>query len=142
MRKSAKMQKHFRYSSAMQCDSNFDSIFASHLHFTLFRTFPHFSHFCTFFAYIAHFSRTSHNFFGEISTKRWKKCENVKKWENVQCECEMQMQCENSAIQCNELLQKVRMRMQCKNVFVLPSLVVTGSTPALGIFFLALGSFL
>ncbi len=38
LRKNARMQKFFCYSSAMRCDANFDSIYASHSHVALFRT--------------------------------------------------------------------------------------------------------
>jgi hypothetical protein len=43
--------------SAMQCDANFNSIFALHAYFAVS------SIFAVFFAYFVHFSRTFHNFF-------------------------------------------------------------------------------
>ncbi len=78
-------------SSAMQCDANFDSIFASHSHFAVFRIFCIFA---LFFVYFAHFFRTFHNFLvhqpwnvdqkgGKSAKKKCKKCD-----ANAKCKCD------------------------------------------------------
>ncbi len=119
MRKSAKMRKNFV--AVVRCDAMRILIPFSHRirishFFALFRIFA------LFFTYFAHFSRTFHNFLVKYRPKRWKKCESAKKVRKVRCNYEMRMRCENSAMQCDELLQKVRMRMRCEKVFALPSL--------------------
>jgi hypothetical protein len=54
------MQKSFV--PVVQCDANFDSIFASHSHFALFRIF---AVFCIYFAFLLPFSQL----FGELTVK-------------------------------------------------------------------------
>jgi hypothetical protein len=56
--KKCKNAKNFCYSSAMQCNANFDPIFALHWHFALFRNFSHFcTFFCIFCAFFSPFSQ-------------------------------------------------------------------------------------
>ncbi len=78
----------FFYNSAMRCNANFDSIFASHSHFALFLQF------CAFFLHVS-------NLFGALTVKyrpkRWKKCENAKEVRKVRCECDAKI------VRCDEL---------------------------------------
>ncbi len=64
----------FFFAVVVRCGSNFDSVFASHSHFALFRMFSHFCHIFSHFLILFGALTVKH---GAKSAKMRKKCENA-----------------------------------------------------------------
>jgi hypothetical protein len=125
--KMRKSEKKICYSSAMRCDANFDSIFASQLQFALFFcAFSHFWIFALFFLHISRFSlallKTFWCIIREISTK---KVEKVRKCEKKceKCDANAKCECDAKRLWCDVKSFDKKCECDAKKVFALPSLL-------------------